>query len=86
MKRLCLFALTSLFVLLGCTTQPLGARCEQDQDCSEAVGGIYPVVCRSENAQGTACGAGLSSCVCVSREAANDASTAPPTDASTTDR
>jgi hypothetical protein len=85
MKRLCLFALTSMFVLFGCTTQPLGARCEQDQDCSEAVSGIYPVVCRRENAQGTACGAG-ESCVCVSREAASDASTTPPVDASTADR
>ncbi len=47
-----------LTVALGCTTQPVGARCEQDRDCNTS----NNEVCRSENAPGVACAG--SSCIC----------------------
>ncbi len=45
-------------VSLGCTTQPIGARCEQDRDCNTS----NNEVCRSENAPAIACAG--SSCIC----------------------
>lgn len=75
-----------VLMALGCTTQAVGERCEQDQDCNGAGG----EVCRSEVNPAAACTG--SQCICCPQNpdiartiAACAPRTTPVTDASPTD-
>lgn len=51
-------ALSLLVLALGCTTQGVGARCEQNQDCNGAAG----EVCRNAATPQESCGS--ADCIC----------------------